>query len=170
MEKDDNQEILSAISGLETRMDAKISGLETRMDTKITDAISGLETRMDTKITDAISGLETRMDTKITELETKTDTRFNDLVEVIGEFSNKVDERFDRVEVRLESVEKLQENIKTRVSLIDSQQVTKAFFDDKLIGLKADLRKRDRKLENLTHLLSSKKVISESDANNILVA
>jgi len=88
------------------------------------------------------------------ELSEKVDS----VLEAIGEFSNKVDGRFERIENRLTRVE--------------SQMVTKAYLDDKLIDLKADLtvvmRKEDHKLEALTRLLASKKVITENDANNIL--
>ena len=88
------------------------------------------------------------------ELSEKVDS----VLEAIGEFSNKVDVRFERIENRLTRVE--------------SQMVTKAYLDDKLIDLKADLtvvmRKEDHKLEALTRLLASKKVITENDANNIL--
>jgi len=75
----------------------------------------------------------------------------SDVLEAIGDFSSKVDERFKRIE---------------------SQMVTKEYLDDKLINLKADLtvvmRKEDHKLEALTKLLATKKVITDADANSIL--
>lgn len=75
----------------------------------------------------------------------------NDILEAISEFSSKNDERLTRIE---------------------SQMVTKEYLDDKLINLKADLtvvmRKEDHKLEALTRLLASKKVISDDDAKSIL--
>ncbi len=82
----------------------------------------------------------------------------SDVLEAIGDFSTKVDERFNGLEKRLTRVE--------------SQMVTKAYLDDKLINLKADLtvvmRKEDHKLEALTRLLAVKKVITEDDAKSIL--
>jgi esterase/lipase len=75
----------------------------------------------------------------------------SDVLEAIGDFSSKVDERFKRIE---------------------SQMVTKEYLDDKMINLKADLtvvmRKEDHKLEALTKLLASKKVITDDDAKSIL--
>ena len=86
-------------------------------------------------------------------------------MEAIGEFSNKVDGRFERIESDIVGM-------KSEIVGIKNQMVTKAYLDDKLIDLKADLtvvmRKEDHKLEALTRLLASKKVITENDANNIL--
>jgi hypothetical protein len=62
--------------------------------------------------------------------------------------------------------------MKSDIVGIKNQMVTKAYLDDKLIDLKADLtvvmRKEDHKLEALTRLLAAKKIISETDANGIL--
>jgi hypothetical protein len=72
----------------------------------------------------------------------------------------------------LDGIDGRVDGIDVRLTRVESQMVTKAYLDDKLIDLKADLtvvmRKEDHKLEALTRLLASKKVISEDDANNIL--
>lgn len=82
----------------------------------------------------------------------------SDVLDAIGDFSTKVDGRFERIE--------------SDIANIKSKMVTKDYLDDKLINLKTDLtivlRKEDHKLEALTRLLASKKVISEADANGIL--
>jgi hypothetical protein len=81
----------------------------------------------------------------------------SDVLEAIGEFSSKNDERLNRIE--------------SDVVSIKSQMVTKEYLDDKLINLKADLtvllRKEDNKLSALTKQLASKKVITNDDAKNI---
>jgi hypothetical protein len=81
---------------------------------EILEAIDGLENRFESKFLEAINGLETRVESK-----------FLDVLEVIGDFSTKVDQRFDKIEGRLTRVE--------------SQMVTKEYLDDKMINLKADL-------------------------------
>jgi len=87
------------------------------------------------------------------------------VMEAIGEFSNKVDGRFERLEGQMD-------NMNGRLTRVESQMVTKAYLDDKLIDLKADLtivmRKEDHKLEALTRLLAAKKVITKDDAEGIL--
>ena len=94
------------------------------------------------------------LNNKVGELADKIDT----VLEVIGDFSTKVDRHFERIE--------------SDITSIKSQMVTKAYLDDKIIDLKADLtvvmRKEDHKLEALTKLLATKKVITDADANSIL--
>jgi hypothetical protein len=54
------------------------------------------------------------------------------VMEAIGEFSNKVDGRFERVESDITGM-------KSDIVGIKNQMVTKAYMDDKIINLKADL-------------------------------
>ena len=74
----------------------------------------------------------------------------NEILEAIGEFSNRVDERFEKIE---------------------STMVTKDYLDDKLSDLRGDLvvlvRKEDVKLGVLVEILKNKKVINEDDVKQI---
>ena len=55
-----------------------------------------------------------------------------DVLDAIGDFSTKVDECFNRIDERFDRSE-------GRVTRVESQMVTKAYLDDKLIDLKVDL-------------------------------
>ena len=94
------------------------------------------------------------------------------VMEAIGEFSNKVDGRFERVESDITGMKSDITGMKSDIVGIKNQMVTKAYMDDKIINLKADLtivmRKEDHKLEALTRLLAAKKVITKDDAEGIL--
>jgi archaellum component FlaC len=103
----------------------------------------------------------------------------SDVLDAIGDFSTKVDGRFERIESEIGVIKSEIVGIKSDITGMKSdivgiknQMVTKAYLDDKLIDLKADLtvvmRKEDHKLEALTRLLAAKKIISETDANGIL--
>jgi len=102
------------------------------------------------------------------ELSEKVDS----VLDAIGEFSTKVDQRFERIESDITGIKSDVSGMKSDIVGIKNQMVTKAYLDDKLIDLKADLtvvmRKEDHKLEALTKLLATKKVITDADANSIL--
>jgi archaellum component FlaC len=102
------------------------------------------------------------------ELSEKVDS----VLEAIGDFSTKVDERFGRIESEITGIKSDVVGMKSDIVGIKNQMVTKDYLDDKLINLKADLtvvmRKEDHKLEALTNLLASKKVITDADAKSIL--
>ena len=127
---------------------------------EILEAINGLETRVEKGINEAINGLETRVDSK-----------FADVLEVIGDFSTKVDERFNKIESRIDKIDGRIDKMDGRLTRVESQMVTKEYLDDKLINLKADLtvlvHKEDDKLGTLTKRLASKKVITDNDAKDI---
>ncbi len=81
-----------------------------------------------------------------------------DIIEAIGEFSNRVDGRFDKIEQRLNRVE--------------STMVTKEYLDEKMADQRGDLtilmRKEDTKVRALTELLCQKKIITPEEQKRLL--
>jgi len=93
------------------------------------------------------------------------DTSKNEIIEVINEFSSRVDERFDKVDKRFD-------NLEGRVGKIEATMVTKDYLDEKLADLRGDLvvlmRKEDTKVGKLIEILKRRKVITEIEVKEIL--
>jgi len=86
------------------------------------------------------------------------ETSKNEILEAINEFSNKVDEKFAKVDERLDN--------------IGANMVTKDYLDDKLADLRGDLvvlmRKEDTKMIKLIEILKRRAVITEAEEKEIL--
>ena len=85
------------------------------------------------------------------------DTSKNEILEAIGEFSNRVDQELT--------------SIKGEIAQIKSTMVTKDYLDDKLLNMKGDMvvmmRKEDEKVKLLVNLLNKKNVLSDIEAKSI---
>ena len=92
------------------------------------------------------------------------DVSKNEILEAIGEFSNRVDQRLDSIEVDISSM-------KGDIIQIKSVMVTKDYLDDKLLDLRGDMvvmmRKEDEKVKLLVNLLNKKNVLSDTEAKSI---
>lgn len=70
-----------------------------------------------------------------------------------------------------EQTEKQFKDIKTDITSIKSQMVTKSYLDDKLADLRGDLtlliRKEDTKLKATVNILEEKRVFSKDDTKKI---
>jgi hypothetical protein len=79
------------------------------------------------------------------------DASKNEILEAIGEFSNKVEQRFNKIE---------------------SIMVTKDYLDDKLLNMKSDMvvmmRKEDEKVKTLVQILKQKNLLNDSEVKLIL--
>jgi hypothetical protein len=86
------------------------------------------------------------------------DASKNEILEAIGDFSSKVDERFVSIEGRL--------------SKIEANMVTKDYLDDRLLNMKGDMvvmmRKEDEKVKTLVQILKQKNLLNDSEAKLIL--
>ena len=93
------------------------------------------------------------------------ETSKNEILEAINEFSTRVDERFDKVEGKVDI-------INGRVGKIEATMVTKDYLDDKLSDLRGDLvvlmRKEDTKMVKLIEILKRRAVITEAEEKEIL--
>ncbi len=87
-----------------------------------------------------------------------------DIKEAIGVFSNNVEDRFERLESKVDGID-------TRLTKVESQMVTKEYLDDKLADLRGDLvimvRKEDTKLKKLVDILEQRQVISINEREAI---
>ena len=92
------------------------------------------------------------------------DTSKNEILEAIGEFSNRVDQRLNSIEGDVAS-------LKGEVMAIKSTMVTKDYLDDKLLNMKGDMvvmmRKEDEKVKTLVQILKEKSVLSDADVKII---
>ena len=86
------------------------------------------------------------------------ETSKNEILEAINEFSNRVDEKFVKVDERLDKIK--------------STMVTKDYLDDKLADLRGDLvvlmRKEDTKMIKLVEILKRRAIITEAEEKEIL--
>ena len=86
------------------------------------------------------------------------DTSKNEIIEVINEFSSRVDERLDKLEGKVDKIE--------------ATMVTKDYLDEKMADLRGDLvvlmRKEDTKVVKLIEILKRRKVITEIEEKEIL--
>lgn len=80
----------------------------------------------------------------------------NDIVGAINIMSTRMDGRFDKVEGRLDRVEK-------DVKEIKATMVTKEYLDDKLADTKGDIKMRE-----LITILREKQVLADDDVKRIL--
>ena len=85
------------------------------------------------------------------------DASKNEILEAIGEFSSKVDERFVSIEGRL--------------SKIEANMVTKDYLDDRMLNMKGDMvvmmRKEDEKVKTLVQILQRKNLLNDAEAKLI---
>ncbi len=85
------------------------------------------------------------------------DASKNEILEAIGEFSNRVDQDLA--------------SIKGEITQIKSIMVTKDYLDDKLLDMKGDMvvmmRKEDEKVKLLVNLLNKKNVLNDTEAKSI---
>ncbi len=108
-------------------------------------------------------------------LSEKTD----EILEAIGHFSDKteerfegIDRRFEGIDRRFEGIDRRFEGVERRLDDIESNMVTKSYLDEKLSDLRGDLvvltRKEDAKLARLVNILETRQVISPEDAGQVL--
>ena len=119
-------------------------------------------------ISQAITHLSTRMDEKFDNM----DARFEEALDVMSDFSTRVDERFEGVDQRLDGVDQRLDHLDSEVTKIGAVMVTKNYLDDKLADLRGDLialaRKTNRKLSTLVEELVKKGSLSAQVAKKIL--
>lgn len=100
------------------------------------------------------------------------DTSKNEIIEVINEFSSRVDERFDKIEGKFNNLEGRVGNLEGEVGKIGATMVTKDYLDEKMADLRGDLvvlmRKEDTKVVKLIEILKRRKIITEIEAKKIL--
>lgn len=86
------------------------------------------------------------------------DASKNEILEAIGEFSNRVDEKFDAIDGELKAIK--------------SSMVTKDYLDDRLLNMKGDMvvmmRKEDEKVKTLVQILKQKNLLDDSEVKLIL--
>ncbi len=87
-----------------------------------------------------------------------------DVLDAVVSFAENTENRFNKVEAEIGG-------IKTEITSIKSQMVTKSYLDDKLADLRGDLvtltRKEDTKLKATVNILADKKVLSKDDTKKI---
>lgn len=107
--------------------------------------------------------------------------KINHLVEVVEfikdhaamqESVDKLTAKVTRIENKVTGIEDKVIGIEGRLTRVEALMVTKDYLDDKMADLKGDLvvlaRKEDTKVKVLTDILHKKKVISDSEAKQIL--
>jgi hypothetical protein len=81
----------------------------------------------------------------------------NEILEAINKFSTDVDEKFNKIDKRFDKIEAV--------------MVTKDYLDEKSADLRGDLvvimRKEDAKVKKLVDILLKRKIISETEGNEI---
>ncbi len=99
------------------------------------------------------------------------DASKNEILEAIGEFSNRVEQRFDKIEDRLGSVENRLEKVENKLGKVEAVMVTKDYLDDKLLDMKGDMvvmmRKEDEKVKMLVQILQRKNLLNDAEAKLI---
>lgn len=95
-----------------------------------------------------------------------------DVIEVLQGFSERMDQRFDAVEKRLDRHDERFANLESRVGAIEDTMVTKDYLDEKLTDLRGDIvvlvRKEDRKLGALVDALVERHVLDSQTGARIL--
>lgn len=85
------------------------------------------------------------------------DPTIQDVLEAVADYAEQTEKQF--------------KDIKTDITSIKAQMVTKAYLDDKLADLRGDLtliiRKEDTKLKATVNILADKKVLSRDDTKKI---
>jgi archaellum component FlaC len=102
-------------------------------------------------------------------------TTKQDILEAINEFSDRVDERFNRIEgdiVGIKSTMVTKNELKTEFAKFETRMVSKDYLDQKLSSLKGDLveaiRGENKKLTATVNLLAAKKVFTKDEATKVL--
>ena len=94
----------------------------------------------------------------------QSETTIDDVLGAIHGFAIDVQEKFNKIDVRLDKVEK-------DIVTIKSTMVTKSYLDDKLADLRGDIvvivRKEDTKLKSLVEILLKKKILSEDEVKTV---
>lgn len=115
----------------------------------------------------------------ITEGQKHTDGRIDEILEVVNDFSTKMDKRFDKVEADVGTLKSdvgtLKSDVstlKSNVGYLKSNMVDKDYLDRALANQKGEIvfiiNKEDAKVRKLTSLLSEKKVLTPTEAQNIM--
>lgn len=85
------------------------------------------------------------------------DPTIQDVLEAVADYAEQTEKQF--------------KDIKTDITSIKAQMVTKAYLDDKLADLRGDLtliiRKEDTKLKATVNILADKKVLSQDETKRI---
>src|SRR3989338_6689246 len=108
----------------------------------------------------------------ITEGQKHTDGRIDEILEVVNDFSTKMDKRFDKVEADVGTLKSDIGTLKSNVGYLKSNMVDKDYLDRALANQKGEIvfiiNKEDAKVRKLTSLLSEKKVLTPTEAQNIM--
>ena len=98
-------------------------------------------------------------------------TTNQEILEVINDFSGKMDEKFEKIDERFEKIDERFEKIDKRFDKIEAQMVTKEYLDDKLGDLGGKLmslmRYGDNKLKAVANILNEKDVFTNEDVKYI---
>ncbi len=85
------------------------------------------------------------------------DPTIQDVLEAVADYAEQTEKQF--------------KDIKTDITSIKAQMVTKSYLDDKLADLRGDLtlliRKEDTKLKATVNILADKKVLSKDETKKI---
>jgi archaellum component FlaC len=110
----------------------------------------------------------------------------NEILEAIGEFSNRLDGELSLIKGEIGSIKNEIGSIKGEVGSIKGEvgsikgeimavksvMVTKDYLDDKLLDMKGDMvvmmRKEDEKVKTLVNILKNKNLLNEAEAKTIL--
>ena len=101
-----------------------------------------------------------------------------DILEVISDFSSKMDEklkkvdgRFEKIDERFDKIDERFEKIDERFDKIEAKMVTKEYLDEKLGDLSGKLislmRHEDNKLKTVTNILNKKDILTDEDVKYI---
>src|SRR3989338_6287083 len=108
----------------------------------------------------------------ITEGQKHTDGRIDEILEVVNDFSTKMDKRFDKVEADVGTPKSDVSTLKSNVGYLKSNMVDKDYLDRALANQKGEIvfiiNNEDAKVRKLTSLLSEKKVLTPTEAQNIM--
>jgi hypothetical protein len=107
------------------------------------------------------------------------DASKNEILEAIGEFSNRVDEKFAAIDGKFAAIDGKFAAIDGKFAAIDSElkfiksvMVTKDYLDDKLLDMKGDMvvmmRKEDEKVKTLVQILKQKNLLNDAEVKIIL--
>ncbi|MFH1088885.1 MAG: hypothetical protein V1716_00465 [Candidatus Uhrbacteria bacterium] len=98
-----------------------------------------------------------------------------DVLEAVSDFSNRTDERFNRIEgdiVGIKSTMVTKDELKAEFAKFETRMVSKDYLDQKLSSFKGDLveatRGENKKLTATVNLLAVKKVFTKEEATNVL--
>lgn len=136
---------------------------------KIKESAKETEQNLLVKIKESAKETERNILVKVDEMLEK---RIDGVLSAVNEFSNRVDERFEKNEADIESLKSGVESLKSDVTEVRSKMVTKEYLDDKLADLKGELvvavRKEDDKTNLIVNTLRDEDVFSEQQQKEIL--